>query len=86
MAISLSLIRWAITWPRTVLPRLQLSILSLQKLSRRSKERISKIMSIKGTRTVDEIHRDLGHVMWDKCGMSRSADGLILKRAAASKP
>jgi succinate dehydrogenase / fumarate reductase flavoprotein subunit len=40
------------------------------------KDRIQKILSINGKRTVDEIHRDLGKIMWDYCGMSRNAEGL----------
>lgn len=40
------------------------------------KERIEKLLSIKGTRTVDSFHRDLGLLMWDKCGMARSKEGL----------
>ncbi len=45
-------------------------------------KRISDLLSINGTRTVDSFHRDLGKVMWDKCGMERSAEGLreALKR------
>jgi succinate dehydrogenase / fumarate reductase, flavoprotein subunit len=37
---------------------------------------IDKLLSIKGRRTVDDFHRDLGHIMWDYCGMSRNDDGL----------
>jgi len=44
------------------------------------KEDINKIISIKGTRTVDEIHKDLGKIMWDYCGMSRTAEGLKLAK------
>jgi succinate dehydrogenase / fumarate reductase flavoprotein subunit len=40
------------------------------------KDRIQKLLSINGKRTVDEIHRDLGKIMWDYCGMSRNAEGL----------
>jgi succinate dehydrogenase / fumarate reductase flavoprotein subunit len=40
------------------------------------RDRIAKLLSIKGTRTVDSFHRDLGKVMWDKCGMERNAEGL----------
>jgi succinate dehydrogenase flavoprotein subunit len=40
------------------------------------KEKINKLLSIKGTKTVDEFHRELGQVMWDYVGMSRNADGL----------
>jgi succinate dehydrogenase / fumarate reductase, flavoprotein subunit len=38
--------------------------------------RISKLLSIKGTRTVDQFHRELGLIMWEYCGMSRNAVGL----------
>jgi succinate dehydrogenase / fumarate reductase flavoprotein subunit len=38
--------------------------------------RIRKLLEIKGKRTVDRFHRDLGKIMWDYCGMSRSAAGL----------
>lgn len=40
------------------------------------RERISKLLSIKGKRTVDSFHRDLGKIMWDKCGMERTEEGL----------
>jgi succinate dehydrogenase / fumarate reductase flavoprotein subunit len=40
------------------------------------KETINKILSIKGTRTVDELHRELGLLIWDYCGMSRTEEGL----------
>lgn len=39
-------------------------------------ERISKLLSIKGKKTVDEFHRELGLTMWEYCGMSRNAEGL----------
>ncbi len=40
------------------------------------KESIRKLLSIKGKRTVDSFHRELGKIMWDYCGMSRTAKGL----------
>ncbi|MGJ8678636.1 MAG: fumarate reductase/succinate dehydrogenase flavoprotein subunit [Akkermansiaceae bacterium] len=43
-----------------------------------AKERIAKMLSIKGTRTVDSIHRELGLLMWDNCGMARSKESLEL--------
>ena len=39
-------------------------------------ERIDKLMSIQGKRTVDSFHRELGLLIWDKCGMARSKEGL----------
>ncbi|MEN9847170.1 MAG: hypothetical protein RIS36_2317 [Pseudomonadota bacterium] len=38
--------------------------------------RLNAFLSMKGTKPVDHYHRLLGRIMWDKCGMSRSADGL----------
>ncbi|HET7586305.1 MAG TPA: fumarate reductase/succinate dehydrogenase flavoprotein subunit [Gemmatimonadaceae bacterium] len=35
-----------------------------------------RLLSIKGTRTVDSLHRELGAIMWEYCGMSRSESGL----------
>lgn len=37
---------------------------------------IEKMMNVQGARTVDSIHKELGHVMWEKCGMSRNREGL----------
>jgi succinate dehydrogenase / fumarate reductase flavoprotein subunit len=37
-----------------------------------------KLLSIRGKRTVTSFHRELGKIMWDYCGMSRTADGLAL--------
>ena len=38
--------------------------------------RIEQLMNIKGTQTVESFHKRLGKIIWDKCGMARSADGL----------
>lgn len=40
------------------------------------KDRIAKFMSINGSKTPAEFHKELGHIMWDKCGMARSREGL----------
>lgn len=40
------------------------------------KERINKLLSIKGKKTVHEYHRELGLIMWNHCGMGRNAEGL----------
>jgi succinate dehydrogenase / fumarate reductase flavoprotein subunit len=48
------------------------------------KDRTARLLSIKGDRTVDSIHRELGKIMWEYCGMARSAEGL--KTALAEIP
>jgi succinate dehydrogenase / fumarate reductase flavoprotein subunit len=40
------------------------------------KQKVDKLLSIKGKRTVDSFHRELGKIMWDYCGMARTAAGL----------
>ena len=39
-------------------------------------DRIEKLMSAKGEHSVDYYHKKLGKIMWEKCGMSRNAQGL----------
>ncbi len=45
-----------------------------------AQERMQKLMSIKGKRTVDDFHKALGKIMWEYCGMARSAEGLTKAR------
>ncbi len=40
------------------------------------RERIARLLGVGGTRTVDSFHRELGRIVWDACGMSRTAGGL----------
>jgi succinate dehydrogenase / fumarate reductase flavoprotein subunit len=37
---------------------------------------VNKLLSINGSKTVNEYHRELGRIMWDHVGMSRSEEGL----------
>lgn len=52
---------------------------------REVENRIKKLLSINGKRTVDEFHRELGKIMWDYCGMSRNAEGLTKAREMVVK-
>ena len=38
--------------------------------------KIEKIMAVQGSRTVDSIHKELGHIMWEHVGMGRTKAGL----------
>jgi len=40
------------------------------------KERVDKLLSIKGNRSVDSFHKELGTIMWEYCGMERTEAGL----------
>jgi len=39
-------------------------------------DRISQLMNIKGSQSVESFHKRLGKIIWDKCGMARNAQGL----------
>jgi succinate dehydrogenase / fumarate reductase flavoprotein subunit len=41
-----------------------------------TKERTQKLLSVKGKRTVESFHKELGRIMWDNCGMARNEKGL----------
>ncbi|WDF55445.1 fumarate reductase/succinate dehydrogenase flavoprotein subunit [Mucilaginibacter sp. KACC 22063] len=41
---------------------------------------IKKLLSLKGNKTVIEYHRELGHIIWEYCGMARSEEGLLKAR------
>ncbi|MGH7581689.1 MAG: fumarate reductase/succinate dehydrogenase flavoprotein subunit [Gemmatimonadales bacterium] len=49
-----------------------------------ARARLGKLLAINGTRTVDAFHKELGHVMWNECGMARNRGGL--ERALAKIP
>lgn len=49
-----------------------------------SVSQVKKLLNIKGKRTVDSFHKQLGRIMWDNCGMSRTAEGL--KKALQAIP
>ncbi|NVI87927.1 fumarate reductase/succinate dehydrogenase flavoprotein subunit [Actinomadura sp. BRA 177] len=42
----------------------------------RVRTQIDKLLSIDGDRSVDSFHRELGHIMWEYCGMERTEEGL----------
>ncbi|MEG0143000.1 MAG: fumarate reductase/succinate dehydrogenase flavoprotein subunit [Akkermansia sp.] len=42
-----------------------------------AKARIEKLLSIKGNRSVDSFHRELGLLLWENCGMSRTKESLM---------
>jgi succinate dehydrogenase / fumarate reductase flavoprotein subunit len=39
-------------------------------------DQVQRLLSINGTRSVDSFHQELGKIMWDNCGMARSAESL----------
>ena len=49
---------------------------AFQEAWRHADEKIKYMLSIKGKRTVDDFHRELGKLLWEKCGMARNESGL----------
>jgi len=39
-------------------------------------QRVERLLAVKGKKTVDHFHRELGKILWDNCGMARTAESL----------
>lgn len=49
---------------------------NFEKTRKEVEENVHKLLSLKGSKTVDDIHKKLGHIMWEYCGMARNEAGL----------
>ena len=58
------------------LEKLDTSHAACQQVEKEVVERTRRLLSTNGKRSVDSFHRELGRVVWDKCGMSRNEAGL----------
>ncbi len=61
---------------RATLPKVDTSHPAFKEVEDAVQARITKLLSVKGKRTVDSLHRELGLLIWDKCGMARDKAGL----------
>ena len=57
-------------------PRMSTDLPEFQAAEKEVNDKIAKLMSIKGKRSVDSIHKELGLVMWDFVGMARTKESL----------
>ena len=57
-------------------PRFSTDLPEFVEAEKAIKDRIQKLMNVKGKETVDTIHRKLGHIMWEHIGMARDAKGM----------
>jgi succinate dehydrogenase / fumarate reductase flavoprotein subunit len=60
----------------TTLGKVETSHVAFKQVEGEVAGRVSKLLGIKGKRTVDSFHRELGRIMWEYCGMARSEAGL----------
>jgi len=58
------------------LAKVDTSHVAVKDAEREVKERLEKLVSAPGKRSADELHRELGNVMWNDCGMARSKESL----------
>ncbi len=58
------------------LPQIDTDHAACKDAEREATARIDKMLAVKGKRTVDSIHKELGLMVWEKCGMSRNETGL----------
>lgn len=68
----------------TKLEKISSSAKEFEDSKKESSERMNKLLNIKGKRTVSDIHRELGHIMWENVGMGRNKKGL--EKALAEIP
>ena len=57
-------------------PKTDINAPEFAEAQKKVEERIAKIFAVKGTETVDSIHKKLGHIMWEYVGMARNEAGL----------
>ena len=57
-------------------PRFSTDLPEFKEAEKGINDRIAKLMNIKGKRSTDNLHKELGHIMWDFVGMGRDAEGL----------
>ena len=61
---------------QTTIPRFSTDLAEFVDAEKAVKDRIAKLFAIGGKRSVDSIHKELGHIMWEHVGMGRTGKGL----------
>ena len=57
-------------------PSISTELPEFEETAKAVEDRIDKLLSIKGNQSVESLHRKLGQIMWEYCGMSRNEEGL----------
>lgn len=61
-------------------PKINTSAPEFEEAENKIRGELQKILDVKGNQSVESIHRRLGKIMWDYCGMARNAEGLTKAR------
>ncbi len=57
-------------------PRFSTDLPEFEECEKKCRDAQTKLMNIHGKRSVDSIHKELGHIMWEYVGMARTEEGL----------
>ena len=57
-------------------PKITTDLPEFKKTEEEVRDRVNRLLSVKGKVPVDEFHRELGLILWNKCGMARTEEGL----------
>ena len=57
-------------------PFIKTTLPEFDEAEKNAKDKLNRLISIKGSKTVDHFHKALGHIMWDNVGMARNKEGL----------
>jgi succinate dehydrogenase / fumarate reductase flavoprotein subunit len=66
-------------------PRFKTDIPEFEEAEKEVREQLEKLMAIRGTMSVDTLHKKLGKIMWDGVGMARNKEGLLKAREEIRK-
>ena len=69
----------------TELPSVTVEHPAFRQVESEAKDKLTRLLSIKGEKTPQEFHRKIGQILWDYVGMSRNAEGLLLAKKDISQ-
>ena len=69
----------------TEIPSVTVEDPAFRQVESEAKDKLTRLLSIKGEKTPQEFHRQIGQILWDYVGMSRNAEGLLLAKKDISQ-
>ena len=69
----------------TELPSVTVEHPAFRQVESEAKDKLTRLLSVKGEKTPQEFHRQIGQILWDYVGMSRNAEGLLLAKKDISQ-
>ncbi|MCH2575284.1 fumarate reductase/succinate dehydrogenase flavoprotein subunit [Candidatus Poribacteria bacterium] len=69
----------------TEIPSVTVEHPAFRQVESEAKDKLTRLLSVKGEKTPQEFHRQIGQILWDYVGMSRNAEGLLLAKKDISQ-